>query len=754
MSDKPTPEQIDTAILKAEEGDTEAQLELGWWYLEGLGVEESSEQAVYWYTKAAEAGDSHGQYMLAKRYALGDGVDGDDEKAFYWFEQSLKNDESNSYTLFQVGLACFHGIGTDKDLERAVECFKKASEDEEQTAAIYHYGLCLLHGLGVSEDKEQGMEFIKKAAEAGEEDAQNLLEKLARKPRSYEEAMAELESMIGLKEAKHQIKRLTDRIKLREYREQHHLPSKNPNLHIVFTGNPGTGKTTVARILGDILRGIGLLESGHVIETSQADLIADHTGGTAVQVKKKCEEAMGGILFIDEAYGLVGHSTSGSGNFGADAINTLLKEMEDHRDEFVVIAAGYKDEMKEFIKANPGLASRFTNLIEFKDFNGEELEKVFMRFCALDGYHLTDDAVKKLRELIKEALSSKIDHFGNGRFMRNVFRETVMNLASRVVQLEEKTKDHLVNILAEDIPEGKDIIYLEKTKYKRRSYEEAITELENMIGLHDVKHQIKRFVDRTELRKFREQRGLPAKNVSVHLVFTGNPGTGKTTVARILGEIMREIGLLKTGHVVETSQVDLIAGYVGQTAIQVKKKVEEAMGGILFIDEAYGLIGHGTAGGGDFGADAINTLLKEMEDRRDEFVVIAAGYKDEMNEFIKANPGLASRFTNFIEFEDFSRDELGDIFSYFCVNDGYNLTDDAAKKLRELIDYVLSRKLKHFGNGRFMRNVFRETLINLASRVANIKNPTNDELVDILDKDIPNDEDIVFTEQGKKIGFI
>ncbi len=742
MSDTPPSEHIAEMQCKAEAGDTAAQLDLAYWYLQGLGIEQNSQKAFEWYTKAARAGDAHGQYMLAWRYKLGDGVEADYAKAFYWFEQALKNDASNPYILSAVGQACFEGIGTEEDLTRAADCFRRASQDETQTKAIYYYGLCLLNGYGVNEDKELGLTLIQKAAAADLSVAKQYLEEMQNKRRTLEEAMAELDSMVGIDEVKKKVKRIIDQIGLCEFRKQHNLPSQLPNLHIIFMGNPGTGKTVVARILCDILRNIGFVDKGQLIETTLDELNS-----------LIFNEAIGGVLLIDEAYDL---STSHA-RPSVLSINSLLKAMEDHRHELVVILSGYKDDMQKILEENPGLSSRFTEKMDFKNFNQKELETIFLNFCKQGAYQLTDPAQQQVHKLLTKTLSTKIEHFGNARFVRNLFNEVVSNLASRVSKQEQKTKELFLTILAEDIPEKPTVLTGEFADHKQRTFEEAMGELNNMVGLKNVKSELERFIQYVKLSKQRKSRGLATKPLNIHFVFTGNPGTGKTTVARILGDVLRGLGILKTGHVVETSAVDLIAGYVGQTAIQVKKKVEKALGGILFIDEAYALIAHGGTEG-DFGADAINTLVKLMEDHRDELVVIAAGYKEEMQKFIHSNPGLASRFTNFVEFENYNQEELVQIFKYFCVSEGYELTDNASKELNNIICDVLSRKINHFSNGRFIRNLFRECIINLSGRVSKITDPSNDDLVNILSEDIVNscrlnNENIVIEELGKKIGF-
>lgn len=267
------------------------------------------------------------------------------------------------------------------------------------------------------------------------------------------------------------------------------------------------------------------------------------------------------------------------------------------------------------------------------------------------------------------------------------------------------------------------------------SLQDFLAELDSLVGLKKVKRTVHDFINRIQLAQLRRKHGLPDVAPSVHLVFTGNPGTGKTTVARILGDLFRETGFLKSGHVVEVSRADLVGEYMGTTAPRVQEKVKEALDGVLFIDEAYSLMDFGDGRKG-YGDEAISALLKMMEDHRDRLVVIVAGYRDEMEKFISSNPGLKSRFTHFIDFEDYSRFELADIYIRLAGKSGYGLSADAAIPLQTIVQYALNSRDVYFGNARFVRNVFEETLVELANRVAALKNPSREDVSRILREDI------------------
>lgn len=258
-------------------------------------------------------------------------------------------------------------------------------------------------------------------------------------------------------------------------------------------------------------------------------------------------------------------------------------------------------------------------------------------------------------------------------------------------------------------------------------------ELDKLIGLSSVKQEIESLSNYVKIQALRHRQGMTTTPVSLHCVFTGNPGTGKTTVARIVAAIYKELGVLKSGHLVETDRAGLVAEYVGQTAVKTNKIIDEALDGVLFIDEAYSLLG----GENDFGAEAIATLLKRMEDDRDRLVVILAGYTNEIKDFIESNPGLQSRFNRYIQFDDYTGAELIDIFKLSLRKSQYKIKRDALNALQSYIDRELVAKDKHFGNGRFVRNLFEKIIQNQANRLAIKESINNEDLSIITMEDIP-----------------
>ncbi len=282
-----------------------------------------------------------------------------------------------------------------------------------------------------------------------------------------------------------------------------------------------------------------------------------------------------------------------------------------------------------------------------------------------------------------------------------------------------------------------DISVKSEVKIETKSINELIIELDNLVGLDTVKGEIKALLQFVRVQELRRQKKISITKPSLHSVFYGSPGTGKTTIARLYGQMLAAMGLLSKGHLVETDRSGLIGGYVGQTAIKTDEKIKDALGGILFIDEAYSL-SKGEDSPWDYGEEAISTLLKRMEDHRDDFVVIVAGYPEPMGKFLSSNEGLKSRFSTYIHFDDYVPQEMAEIFKRLCVKENYSPTEEALEYVFTAIDYNYAIRDKSFGNARYVRNLFESVIKNQALRIGTtINDPTSEELRVILPSDIP-----------------
>lgn len=522
---------------------------------------------------------------------------------------------------------------------------------------------------------------------------------------TIEELLNELDKMTGLSGVKTQVRRIVNHVQVQKLQESFNIVQAGDHgtLHLVFTGNAGTGKTTVARIIGKIYKRLGVLPSGQLIECARRDLVAEHVGGTAPLVKKKVEEAMGGILFIDEAYTLCRDEYD---TFGKEAIETLLKDIEDNRDNFMVILAGYSDEMDKFMDQNQGLRSRMPTNIVFDDYTVEEMIEIFKQNIKKAGKMLDTDLENDVAELIRSESQKK--DFGNARGIRNLTNAVILNMEDRIGATDFSTlsKNDFLIIKKEDLRLTG--ITTEKTKTVR----EYLDELNSLTGLASVKEKVNKIIASVKMNKDREAMGMVSNGFgTLHMIFKGNAGTGKTTVARIIGNIYHELGVLKTGQLVECGRSDLVAGYSGQTALKTKAKIQEALGGVLFIDEAYSLAGD------QFGEEAIDTLVADIENYRNDLMVIIAGYSDDMDVFLSKNQGLSSRFPNEIIFEDYSVDEMLSIFENMLTSKGLEVQSDALPLMRDIIER--ESQSTDFGNARGIRNLTQKIMENQNFRLYN-----------------------------------
>jgi TPR repeat protein/AAA+ superfamily predicted ATPase len=732
---KNTAEGIRRLRVAAEQGDAPARRQLGYHYATGSGVPKNENEAVRWFRLAAEQGDCFAQYNLAFAYANGHGVPVDQAQAVRWYQAAA--DRGMPQAQCELGLAYEHGLGVPVDYEKSLQWNRLAAE-KHSAEACSNLGWLYENGLGVAQDLEQAQRWYEVAAEQEFAGAKERLSRLQeRRTRSQpvpehllrgSEPIAEyvetaFADFVGLEAVRQEVFRQASYIQVQKLRAQQGLRVPSwPSRHLVFLGKPGTGKTSIARVIGGLYQRLGLLKTDKVVETDRAGLVAPYVGQTALKTRAVVESALGGVLFIDEAYAL---AKGNSQDFGNEAIETLIKMMEDHRNDLVVIVAGYTAEMEDFIRSNPGLASRFNRYIHFSDYTPAELLKIFVNFCTRHSYVLSESTHHGLQTIFSREIQVQRERFSNARYVRNLFEKVIEAQAQRLYGMPDASKADLQAILPVDVESGLGET-LPADDGTSTSYESVLTRLNNLVGLRLVKNQVQRLFAFVRLQRARADAGYKVPTgLSQHLVFTGNPGTGKTAVARIVADLYFSLGIIPSRHIVEVDRSGLVAGYVGQSAIKTREVLESALGGVLFIDEAYALARGGDAK--DFGGEVIDTLIKFMEDHRDELVVIVAGYPEPMKTFIDSNPGLRSRFNHYIQFDDYEPDDLLRIFESFCRDSEYSLDAAARPLLLENLT-TLFEAGQTTDNGRLMRNLFERCIEVQSERISRIEDKAGADL--------------------------
>lgn len=534
---------------------------------------------------------------------------------------------------------------------------------------------------------------------------------------ALESVKRELEGVIGLSSVKEYVLNLENNLTVQKLRAAKGLKAAELSMHMIFTGNPGTGKTTIARIVAKYLKAIGVLSSGQLREVSRSDMVGQYVGQTAKLTTELITSAIGGVLFIDEAYALCRDKYD---IFGLEAIDALVKGIEDHRDNLVVILAGYSDEMEEFLKTNPGLKSRFPNVIDFEDYTPDEMYEIAKITARSKGYRISEECRAPMLDVFERKQIKGKNDSGNGRLARNLIEAAILNQSQRI---------------AKDNTQDLELLTVQDFELHQKKLFNLEEELASIIGLESVKDFVRTQYNVILAREKRKKAQLNVDTTqSLNMIFSGNPGTGKTTMARVVADMFHSMGLLKSGHLIETDKGGLIAEYVGQTAKKTEGVFKSALGGVLFIDEAYAI----TNDGSSFGQECIDTLVKLIEDYRGEILVILAGYSKEMNDFMKANSGLESRFPLNIEFLDYSADELFEIGKNMIAKKGFCLSEDAVLVFKEAIYDLKRHATATSGNGRMVRNFIEEIIRNQSSRIA-LSEVSAEEMTVILPKDIESE---------------
>ncbi|MED0677103.1 AAA family ATPase [Aneurinibacillus thermoaerophilus] len=589
----------------------------------------------------------------------------------------------------------------------------------EACAMAYHQSIS---GLYAPEEMLREFNEALERLNAYFEDWNTAMVGYRREAKQSPSALERLDALVGMKDIK---KRIHDLyyflLYLTKRRELGFKMQDEIGLHAILMGNPGTGKTTIARLLAEIYHELGLLERSSVIEVDRSQLVGSYVGHTEQKVMEAVQRAVGGVLFIDEAYSLK-RAGSAENDFGQVAIDTLVAAMTggEYAGKFAVILAGYPEEMRNFLLANPGLRSRFPESGHFylPDFTMDELVAIGQMVARNNQFVLTESAVAALKERIEV---ERVDAtFGNARTVKNIVLDAITAKGRKLKGKEELPADEFTILYAEDfarpLPQAKP----------------ATERLHALVGLKEIKEEIKTLFALLSIQRKRKEQGLPVTPLQFHAFFSGNPGTGKTTVAEIYASILKEAGILKRGHLVTVGRADLVAEYVGQTAVKTRRKITEALGGVLFIDEAHALI---PSGSNDYSAEAIDTLVEEMTKHKENLVVVLAGYPGFIEQLLDTNPGLRSRFKKYFHFPDYSLQELLEVARTYAAEQGYQLSLEAINRLRR---YFEQRSGERSGNARLARDVIEEAMQRQARRLMDTGHTafTREELMRLEESDI------------------
>lgn len=555
--------------------------------------------------------------------------------------------------------------------------------------------------------------------------------------------LEELNGYVGLKNLKHSLSEFITYINFVQERKKQGIDVKeNLTAHCIFLGNPGTGKTSIARILGRFFKSVGLLENGHVVEVDRSTLVGEYIGETAQKTEKVIKQALGGILFIDEAYTLK-RDTNGN-DFGQEAIDIILKRMEDFNGKFFVIAAGYPELMQNFLNSNPGLKSRFTHLFLFDDFSANELVEIYKLFSSREKFIITPEAEELLTNKLKLIYENDKNNLGNARFVRNLFNETKVQLSKRYHSLKYDERNFYASstIIIDDILSAFNN-YEKHSKgfvFNDDKLNKYLNELNNLVGLEDVKKTFSKLLASIKVEQLKKERAISSLPKNLNSIFICEPGAGTSTVARLFGKVFKELSFIESGQLVEIDSSYFYGLNKIDSYLTLDKIFQDSIGKIIIVNDSVITL----KAKSDFSDSLLQYFLKKLYLYKDKVVAVLTGNQDEFEDLFESVPVIENQFPNIYNFGHYSTRQLLEIALNICQKKNYQLEEGAWQQMLDLLAKLRSDKNKNFYNARTIKEILNKAITNQEERIISLKHPKDADLMTITYEDFTgllSDED-------------